>query len=126
MLGAILADWFFGKYRVILIGSVIYTFRHLLLSVNNHSLPGFTAGLLVIGLAAGGIKSCVAANVGDQFDHTNSHLISKGYGWFYFCTNAGTTFSIILIPVILKKSGASWAFGIPGIIMAIAAITFYA
>src|SRR3978361_482588 len=32
LLGAILADWFFGKYRVILIGSLIYTIGHFLLS----------------------------------------------------------------------------------------------
>ena len=126
LLGAILADWFFGKYRVILFGSIIYTFGHLLLSVFNHSLPGFTTGLVIIGLAAGCIKSCVVANVGDQFDDTNSHLMSKGYGWFYFSINAGSTFSIILIPVILERYGPGWAFGVPGIMMALAAIMFYA
>jgi POT family proton-dependent oligopeptide transporter len=31
LLGAILADWFFGKYRVILIGSLIYNIGHFLL-----------------------------------------------------------------------------------------------
>jgi proton-dependent oligopeptide transporter, POT family len=126
LLGAILADWFWGKYRVILVGSIIYVFGHLALSLFNHSLPGFTAGLVIIGLAAGGIKSCVPANVGDQFDHTNARLMSRGYGWFYFCVNAGPTFSVILIPVILKNYGPAWAFGVPGIMMALAAFIFFA
>src|SRR5476649_1274002 len=44
VLGGILADWFFGKYRVILIGSIIYTFGHFMLSVGDSSLFAFTAG----------------------------------------------------------------------------------
>jgi proton-dependent oligopeptide transporter, POT family len=126
LLGAILADRFFGKYRVILVGSIIYTFGHLLLSVFNQSLPGFTTGLIVLGFAAGCIKSCVPANVGDQFDRTNLRLMSRVYGWYYFFLNAGGALAVILIPVILKNGGAAWAFGVPGIMMAIAAITFYA
>jgi POT family proton-dependent oligopeptide transporter len=126
LLGAILADWFFGKYRVILFGSILYTFGHGMLSAFHHSLPGFTAGLALIGLAAGGIKSCVPANVGDQFDHTNQSLMSRFYGWYYFAVNAGGTVSVILIPVVLEKYGPGWAFGIPGIVMALATIAFYA
>lgn len=125
LLGGILADWFFGKYRVILIGSIIYTFGHLCLSVFEGSLPGFEIGLLIIAIAAGGIKSCVSANVGDQFDHSNSELMSSIYGWFYFSINAGSTVSILLIPYILEKWGASWAFGVPGILMALATIIFF-
>ena len=53
LLGAILADWFLGKYRVILFGSILYTFGHLFLSIFNHSLSGFAVGLLAIGFAAG-------------------------------------------------------------------------
>src|ERR1700722_2409361 len=79
LLGAILADRFFGKYRVILIGSIVYTLGHLLLSVFNRSLPGFTTGLIVLGFAAGCIKSCIPATVGDQFDHSNLRLMSRAY-----------------------------------------------
>jgi proton-dependent oligopeptide transporter, POT family len=125
LLGAVLADWFLGKYRVILLGSIIYTFGHLFLSLFNHSLSGFVVGLLTIGFAAGCIKSCVPAYIGDQFDHGNSKLMSRGYGWYYFFVNAGATLSILLIPVILQNYGAAWAFGVPGIAMAIAVVTFY-
>src|SRR3978361_614115 len=38
LLGSILADWFFCKYRVILIGSLVYTIGHFLLSMFDTSL----------------------------------------------------------------------------------------
>jgi POT family proton-dependent oligopeptide transporter len=70
-IGAILADWFFGKYKVILYISILYCIGHLLLAVYDHDLSGFRIGLLLIAIGAGCIKSCVSANVGDQFDKTN-------------------------------------------------------
>jgi len=125
LLGAILADWFFGKYRVILIGSLIYTIGHFLLSMFDTSLAGFQTGLIIIAFSAGAIKSCVSANVGDQFDHSNQHLMSTIYSWFYFSINAGSMVSLFLIPVIYDKFGASWAFGVPGILMALATVIFF-
>jgi proton-dependent oligopeptide transporter, POT family len=125
LLGAILADWFFGKYRVILIGSLIYTCGHFLLSMFDTSLTGFQTGLIVIAFSAGAIKSCVSANVGDQFDHHNQHLMSSIYSWFYFSINAGSMVSLFLIPVIYDKFGAKWAFGVPGILMALATFIFF-
>lgn len=125
LLGAILADWFFGKYRVILVGSIIYTFGHFLLSMFDTSLTGFQTGLVVIAFSAGAIKSCVSANVGDQFDHSNSSLMSSIYSWFYFSINAGSLVSIYLIPEIYNRAGAKWAFGVPGILMAAATLIFF-
>jgi len=125
LLGAILADWFFGKYRVILIGSLIYTVGHFLLSMFDTNLAGFQTGLIIIAFSAGAIKSCVSANVGDQFDHSNQHLMSAIYSWFYFSINAGSMVSLFLIPLIYDKFGAAWAFGVPGILMALATIIFF-
>lgn len=125
LLGAILADWFFGKYRVILIGSLIYTIGHFLLAMFDTNLAGFQTGLIIIAFSAGAIKSCVSANVGDQFDHSNQHLMSSIYSWFYFSINAGSMVSLAIIPVIYEKYGAAWAFGVPGILMALATIIFF-
>jgi POT family proton-dependent oligopeptide transporter len=125
LLGAILADWFFGKYRVILIGSLIYTIGHFLLSMFDTNLAGFQTGLIIIAFSAGAIKSCVSANVGDQFDHSNQHLMSSIYSWFYFSINAGSMVSLALIPYIYDKFGGAWAFGVPGILMALATAIFF-
>lgn len=125
VLGAIIADWFFGKYRVILIGSIIYTFGHFVLSMFDTSLSGFETGLVIIAFSAGAVKSCVSANVGDQFDHKNKHLMSSIYGWFYFSINAGSMISLLLIPIVYEKAGSAWAFGVPGILMALATVIFF-
>ncbi len=125
MVGGILADWFFGKYKVILYVSIIYAIGNLVLALSTHNLTLFSIGLIVIAAAAGGIKSCVSANVGDQFDKSNEHLLSKMYGWFYFTINSGSVLSTLLIPIVYNKWGAQWAFGIPGVLMCLATIIFW-
>ena len=125
LVGGILADWFFGKFKVILYVSIIYATGNLILALSTHNLTVFTIGLVVIAAAAGGIKSCVSANVGDQFDKTNEHLLSKMYGWFYFTINTGSILSTLAIPIVYNKYGAELAFGIPGILMCIATIIFW-
>jgi POT family proton-dependent oligopeptide transporter len=125
MLGGIAADWFFGKYKVILYISLVYCLGNLCLAMYTNDLTMFSWGLVLIAVGAGGIKSCVSANVGDQFDASNQDLLSKVYGWFYFSINAGSLFSTILIPWVYKNYGAKWAFGIPGILMALATIIFF-
>ncbi|HVW13102.1 MAG TPA: MFS transporter [Mucilaginibacter sp.] len=125
LVGGILADWFFGKYKVILWISLVYCLGNFFTSSFTTSLPLFSMGLVLIAIGAGGIKSCVSANVGDQFDKSNQDLLSKVYGWFYFSINAGSMVSTILIPWTYKHYGPSLAFGLPGILMALATIIFF-
>ena len=125
LVGAIMADWFFGKYRVILFVSILYTVGHFVLSVSGSSYPIFATGLVIIACCAGGIKSCVSANVGDQFDKSNEHLLSKVYGWFYMSINLGGTLAPLFIPLLKKYYGPGIAFGVPGILMALATIIFW-
>ncbi len=124
VLGALLADAFFGKYRIILSLSIVYCFGHLALAVD-HTRLGLAIGLGLIALGAGGIKPCVSANVGDQFGASNQHLLPRVFSWFYFSINFGSAFSTILIPELLERSGARIAFGIPGVLMFIATIVFW-
>jgi proton-dependent oligopeptide transporter, POT family len=125
LIGGILADWFFGKYKVILYVSIIYAIGNLVLALSTHNLTFFTIGLVVIAAAAGGIKSCVSANVGDQFDKSNEHLLSKMYGWFYFTINTGSILSTLIIPIVYNKYGPELAFGIPGVLMCLATLIFW-
>ncbi|HEY2342479.1 MAG TPA: POT family MFS transporter [Chthoniobacteraceae bacterium] len=125
--GAILAEGFIGKYRTILWLSIVYCFGHFALALNDTRV-GLIVGLGLISLGAGGIKPCVSANVGDQFDQTNKHLLSRAFGWFYFSINAGSFISTIACPLLLDdpRFGPRWAFGIPGVAMVIATIFFWA
>jgi POT family proton-dependent oligopeptide transporter len=127
-LGALIADIFLGKYRTIFYLSIVYCLGHAALACmgNYGNSPQWLfAGLLLICLGSGGIKPCVSAHVGDQFGKNNHHLISKVYNLFYFSINFGAFFSTLLTPWLLDRYGPHWAFGVPGVLMAIATFMFW-
>ncbi|MEE2751784.1 MAG: MFS transporter, partial [Myxococcota bacterium] len=116
LLGAIIADAFLGKYKTILMLSLVYCAGHLALALDETRM-GLAIGLALISLGSGGIKPCVSAHVGDQFGKSNSHLLEKVFGWFYFSINLGAFASTLLTPWLLAKYGPHVAFGVPGILM---------
>jgi POT family proton-dependent oligopeptide transporter len=124
LLGAIISDALWGKYRTIIVFSLVYCLGNLVLALNDTRL-GLTAGLALIALGSGGIKPCVAANVGDQFGATNQALIPKAFGWFYFSVNFGSFFSTLLTPWLLDRYGPRVAFGVPGGLMFLATAIFW-
>jgi POT family proton-dependent oligopeptide transporter len=134
ILGAILSDWLLGKYRTIVSVSLLYCVGHGVLALMDY--PQVTkidprwmlaAGLALISIGAGGIKPCVSAHVGDQFGKQNEHLIPRIFGWFYFSINFGSTVSMLLTPWLLAdpRFGPGWAFGVPGVLMALATFVFW-
>ena len=132
--GSLIADLVLGKYRTILYLSLLYCAGHatLALTLTPELLGGvieprmgLLAGLTMIALGTGAIKPCVSAHVGDQFGAGNRHLLNKVFNWFYFAINFGSTFSTLLTPWLLLKYGADVAFGVPGILMALATLTFW-
>lgn len=128
LLGALLSDIFLGKYRTIILLSLLYCAGHAALAcmgMVGQSSIWFMAGLVMICLGSGGIKPCVSAHVGDQFGPKNQHLLSKIYNWFYFSINFGSFFSTLLTPWLLEWYGPHWAFGVPGVLMAIATFMFW-
>lgn len=135
MLGAMLADRYWGKYRTILWLSLMYCVGHGVLAVADlPSDPDLRLNLVYLGLAfiaigAGGIKPCVSANVGDQFGRGNWDKTATIYQIFYFSINFGSFFATLLIPWIRGDGSVFWrtslAFGIPGILMGIATFFFW-
>ena len=133
ILGAIIADWFLGKYRTILYLSIVYCIGHLCLAfMDLHMAIGqpkdwLFAGLILIAVGSGGIKPCVSAHVGDQFGKGNAHLLEKIFGWFYFSINLGAFASTLLTPYLLNHPsfGPAYAFGLPGVLMGIATLLFW-
>lgn len=128
LIGALLADVFLGKYRTIIMLSIVYCAGHAALAVmgmHGQSPMWLFVGLALIALGSGGIKPCVSAHVGDQFGARNSHLLPKVFNWFYFSINIGAFVSMLLTPWLLQWYGPHWAFGVPGVLMLLATFLFW-
>ncbi|BCX49147.1 MFS transporter [Haloferula helveola] len=127
-LGAFLSDILLGKYRTIILLSIVYCAGHAalaLMGTSGSSAWWMFAGLGLIALGSGGIKPCVSAHVGDQFGSKNAHLLPRIFNWFYFSINIGAAVSMVLTPWLLEWYGPHWAFGVPGVLMAIATVVFW-
>ncbi|BBO34880.1 POT family MFS transporter [Lacipirellula parvula] len=132
LFGAILSDWLLGKYRTIITLSLAYCLGHAVLALVD--FPQVTGAepktllliaLCLLSLGAGGIKPCVSAHVGDQFGSQNKQLLPRIFQWFYFSINLGAAGSMILTPRLLANFGPGVAFGVPGVLMAIATFVFW-
>lgn len=125
LLGALLSDIWLGKYRTIMLLSLVYCLGHLALSLND-TATGLMLGQALIALGAGGIKPCVSAHLGDQFADANRHRLSRAYGWFYWAINLGAFASMLITPWLLAVRGPAWAFGLPAVLMLLAVLVFRA
>lgn len=131
VIGAWVSDRMLGRYKTILWISLAYCVGHGVLAFSDaiHTTDGkllcLYAGLGLIAFGSGGIKPCVSAFMGDQFKSDQGHLLQKAYAAFYFSINFGSFFAFLIIPWIRKEWGYSWAFGVPGIFMAIATLIFW-
>ena len=125
LLGGWLADRFYGKYNTIFWLSLVYCAGHACLAIFESNRMGFYTGLGLIALGSGGIKPCVSAFVGDQFDQTNKHRAKVVFDAFYWIINFGSFFASLLMPLFLRHLGGSVAFGIPGALMFIATVILW-
>ncbi|KAL1343881.1 hypothetical protein HN51_017814 [Arachis hypogaea] len=135
LLGAFLADAYFGRFRTILIFSSIYAIGMVMLTLsaslsNLHPQQhkeatkdqnAFLYGALaLIALGTGGIKPCVSSFGADQFDEGDDKEVvhkSAFFNWFFFAINTGALFGITVPVYVQEQVGWSWGFGIPTIFM---------
>lgn len=81
--------------------------------------------MVLIAIGYGGIKPCVAAFGGDQFElPEQSAQLATFFSAFYFAINAGSLISTLVIPILRQDVRCfdendcySLAFGVPGILM---------
>lgn len=122
--GAILADACLGKYPTIILLSLVYCLGHATLALDLNR-TGIFIGLSLIAIGSGGIKPCVSAHLGDQFDERSASLLEKVFSWFYLGINLGAFVATLLIPYLLERYSPHIAFGVPGILMGIATLVFW-
>lgn len=134
LIGAVLSDRLLGKYKVIFWVSIVYFVGNAIMAGAGQmgAMGDFEgaeiavfAGLGFIALGSGGIKPCVSANVGDQFTSKNGHLVTRIFQLFYFIINFGSFIATIIIPWVYALAGPAIAFGIPGVLMALATFVFW-
>ncbi len=133
IIGALISDILWGKYKTIMALSVVYCLGHLSLAfMDVHFMTQIleprtwlALGLGLIAVGSGGIKPCVSAHVGDQFKPHQKTLLDKIFSYFYFSINFGAFLSTLATPWLLAEFGPAVAFGIPGLLMFIATYFFW-
>ncbi|HYG69757.1 MAG TPA: MFS transporter, partial [Anaeromyxobacteraceae bacterium] len=124
ILGALVADRFWGRYHTILWLSLGYVAGHATLAIWE-SGTGLAVGLGLIAIGAGGIKPCASAFAGDQIPPEKETLLAKLYDLYYWMINLGSTVGTLVIPLLLDRVSPRVAFGVPGLAMAVALLVFW-
>ncbi|XP_043852032.1 solute carrier family 15 member 2-like [Dromiciops gliroides] len=138
LLGAVMADSWLGKFRTIIYLSLVYVLGHLIKSlgavpvVGGHMMHTVLSmvGLFLIALGTGGIKPCVSAFGGDQFEEEHAKERSRFFSVFYLAINAGSLISMFVTPMLrgdVQCFGGdcyALAFGVPGMLMVLALVVF--
>ncbi|MCD7456068.1 hypothetical protein HAX54_030569 [Datura stramonium] len=138
LVGAFLADAYFGRFLTIILFSSIYFLGMVLLTLSasieslrppqctkrpctpsTNAQTSFLYGALyLIALGTGGIKPCVSTFGADQFDDEESDKIESQkkyafFNWFFFAINMGALLGITLLVYVQQEKGWSWGFGVP-------------
>ncbi|KAI3464333.1 hypothetical protein Pfo_020996 [Paulownia fortunei] len=150
LLGAFIADSFWGRYRTIIIASLIYILGLGFLSLvaalhsfnssdcksdaNNSACSPpllevilFFFSLYLVAFAQGGHKPCGQAFGADQFDEEDEkERIAKSsfFNWWYFSMNGGILVALLVLNYIQENLSWELGFGIPCIVMCFALIIF--
>ncbi|KAL7746197.1 hypothetical protein RI367_008454 [Sorochytrium milnesiophthora] len=107
LLGAVISDSYLGKYRTILYLSVVYLIGNVVITLTSikamRSLGGVAAGLYLLAIGTGGIKSTVGAHAGDQLLKSGAGQFRRFFSYFYLAINVCKLVST-LVPPMLKDS----------------------
>ena len=124
LVGALLADGLWGKYRTILALSGIYSLGHAALAFDETRV-GLIIGLGLIAIGAGALKSCVPAMLGDQFTKDQGPTLTRVYSWYFWILNLGSFISTLATPKLLEHFGPRVAFGLPCLLMIASTVVFW-
>ncbi|KAH8956917.1 hypothetical protein BDL97_07G066800 [Sphagnum fallax] len=149
LLGGFLADAYWGRYWTITVSAVIYLMGMLLLtlSVTLHSLrpppcpalvncePASTTqvsifyfALYVIAVGVGGMKPCLSALGGDQFnedDDDERPMKRSFFNYWWLSIAGGGLVSLTMLVYVEDHVGFGWGYGIPTVGLGIAILIFF-
>nr|CAB3478968.1 unnamed protein product [Digitaria exilis] len=124
---ACLADAWIGRFRAIILASLIFVVSMGALSVSS-AFPAFRSGhvaifyvaLYLVALGEGAHKPCAQAFAADQFDEKDpkeSVARSSFFNWWYFGMCAGTAVTTMVSSYVQDNVGWGLGFGIPCIVI---------
>lgn len=150
LLGAFVADSFLGRYRTIIISSLLYILglgfltlstvftsfkssecqnaaKVMTCSPSEFQVILFIFALYLIAVAQGGHKPCVQAFGADQFDGQDpkeSKAKSSFFNWSFSAACGAITVALVILTYIQDNLSWGLGFGIPGVVMCLALILF--
>lgn len=128
--GGIVSDVWLGNFLTILLLSIVYCTDSTVLAlgaipnIGISAIATFHTGLVLISVGGGGIKPCVSAFGGDQFQlpAQMTHM-ARFFSIFYLSINLGSLMSTALTPILRtlhcfdETDCYSLAFAVPAILM---------
>ena len=137
IIGAIVADQYLGRYKTIVYFSIVYIVGLLILTLtaipsainNGAALGGIAAGMTIMGLGTGGIKSNVSPLIAEQMTETKMKIrvekngerviqdpnitFQRIYMIFYWCINVGSL--SLIFTVFMEKYKGFWSVNLMGL-----------
>ncbi|KAM7512414.1 hypothetical protein LguiB_011289 [Lonicera macranthoides] len=133
LLGAFLADSYFGRFNTVLISTVIYLMGLILLTISvaviplHHRRTVFFTALYILSVGEGGHKPCVQTFAADQFDEElpeEKETKSSFFNWWYLGLVIAATTSIVVVVYVQNYVGWAIGFGLPIGVVAMALALF--
>ncbi|RVW74261.1 Protein NRT1/ PTR family 5.4 [Vitis vinifera] len=131
--GAAVADSYLGRFKTIIIASVIYLLGAVLLALSvsvaslQRSAAAFFVSLYILTIGLGGHKPCVQTFAADQFDENiPEEKIAKVsfFNWWFFGIEVGGSVAIIVVVYVQDNIGWGPGFGILAGAIAVALVVF--
>ncbi|XP_058782583.1 protein NRT1/ PTR FAMILY 5.4-like [Vicia villosa] len=116
LLGGFIADSYLGRFKTIIIASLIYLMGMILLTLSVSVLKNkklFFTALYILSVGDGGHKPCVQTFAADQFaEDTMEERDAKRsfFNWWYMAIVIGSVFAVFVIGYLMDN--VSWAVGL--------------
>jgi len=121
IVGGIVADWWLGQYRSVLIGGIIIALGHFTLAF--HPLPFFYVGLSLIVIGTGLLKPNVSGIVGALYDPADTRR-DAGFSIFYMGINLGAFIGPLIAGWLAQEVDWHLGFACAGVGMSLGLVQY--
>ncbi|XP_050231073.1 protein NRT1/ PTR FAMILY 5.4 [Mercurialis annua] len=133
ILGAFLADSYLGRFKTILLSTIVFLIGTVLLTLsvsiiqNHHREAVFFLALYILAIGEGGHKPCAQTFAADQFDEGKPEekaAKSSFFNWWYLGIVIGATTAVFGVIYVQDNVGWTQGFGMLTGVLAVALIVF--